>query len=300
MPGSPLRTGQVPPGECINDLSSDDANGMNYHYGGGGGTGGGCGGCRMLDGLRGLESQIPDGILPLIYDTDYQNLGGVWETLSPSEAGVLADALLLELDALSASNQEVYAALNGYLVAHEPFLAAQGDMFLNKSGNYGNPGDCSNNYFKYSDEVVCGGYEHGAITLSEASALQSLLNTIRPYASTDLQFVFDVLLARLVEAEGPTLGELLDGEDNPRFLQGPQPPEDSRTASTSSAGVLAIGNEHVQIQSFPNPFSRTATIQVSLADNDVISVHVYDVRGRRVATLVDGPLSAGRHSFTLE
>ena len=49
----------------------------------------------------------------------------------------------------------------------------------------------------------------------------------------------------------------------------------------------------------PNPFTDTAHILLSLAVAQPVRVEVYDVRGRRVETLHDGPLAAGTHGFTL-
>ncbi|MCD4733311.1 S8 family peptidase [bacterium] len=49
---------------------------------------------------------------------------------------------------------------------------------------------------------------------------------------------------------------------------------------------------------YPNPASEMVNIELSLANNSAASVVVYDLSGRRVATLVDGQLSAGRHNLT--
>ena len=47
--------------------------------------------------------------------------------------------------------------------------------------------------------------------------------------------------------------------------------------------------------SSPNPFVATTTVAFSLAQPAPTRVLVYDVAGRRVRTLFDGPLQAGRH-----
>ena len=48
----------------------------------------------------------------------------------------------------------------------------------------------------------------------------------------------------------------------------------------------------------PNPFSGSTTIRFELANAADVAVRVYDVMGREVATLVDGPLQAGPQSAT--
>ena len=50
----------------------------------------------------------------------------------------------------------------------------------------------------------------------------------------------------------------------------------------------------------PNPSTGSARVSFALPEAGPARVTVYDVRGRSVATLVDGPLSAGRHEATLD
>ncbi len=53
-------------------------------------------------------------------------------------------------------------------------------------------------------------------------------------------------------------------------------------------------------QNYPNPFNPTTTIAFSLPEARQVSLRVYDVLGRQVATLADQKLSAGQHTFTLD
>jgi len=48
-------------------------------------------------------------------------------------------------------------------------------------------------------------------------------------------------------------------------------------------------------QNHPNPFSGTSTIEFALPEHEHVTLTVFDVTGRRVATLVDGPVAAGMH-----
>ncbi|MEO0559233.1 MAG: T9SS type A sorting domain-containing protein [Bacteroidota bacterium] len=50
----------------------------------------------------------------------------------------------------------------------------------------------------------------------------------------------------------------------------------------------------------PNPFSGSTTIRFELANAADVAVRVYDVMGREVATLVEGPLQAGPQSATFD
>ncbi|MEM8601495.1 MAG: T9SS type A sorting domain-containing protein [Bacteroidota bacterium] len=51
---------------------------------------------------------------------------------------------------------------------------------------------------------------------------------------------------------------------------------------------------------YPNPVSTTATVGFTLATTEQARVEVFDLLGRRVATLTDGFRAAGRHTVTLD
>ena len=49
---------------------------------------------------------------------------------------------------------------------------------------------------------------------------------------------------------------------------------------------------------YPNPFNPTTTIAFDLPEASQVTLEVYDMMGRRVATLVDGNMAAGRYQAT--
>ena len=53
-------------------------------------------------------------------------------------------------------------------------------------------------------------------------------------------------------------------------------------------------------QNYPNPFAGRTTIEYDLAVPEAVRIEVYDVTGRRVATLVDETQSAGRYEVAWE
>jgi hypothetical protein len=48
-------------------------------------------------------------------------------------------------------------------------------------------------------------------------------------------------------------------------------------------------------QNFPNPFNPTTTIRFAIPQNEHVTLKVYDLLGREVATLVNEARSAGNH-----
>jgi hypothetical protein len=60
----------------------------------------------------------------------------------------------------------------------------------------------------------------------------------------------------------------------------------------------AVGSRTTKFDApFPNPASDSVTFAFSLADDGRVSLAVYDLAGRRVATLADTDLAAGRHEI---
>ena len=51
---------------------------------------------------------------------------------------------------------------------------------------------------------------------------------------------------------------------------------------------------------YPNPSASAVTVPVALAEAGAVRVGVFDVLGRRVAVLWDGPLAAGAHALRLD
>ncbi len=63
--------------------------------------------------------------------------------------------------------------------------------------------------------------------------------------------------------------------------------------------VSGLDNLSVALEDpYPNPSTDMVNVELSLANDSAATVVIYDLAGRRVATLIDGELSAGRHNLT--
>lgn len=51
---------------------------------------------------------------------------------------------------------------------------------------------------------------------------------------------------------------------------------------------------------YPNPFNHTTNLTLELAQQDEVQLEIYNIAGRKVATLADGQLEQGRHTFTFD
>lgn len=66
------------------------------------------------------------------------------------------------------------------------------------------------------------------------------------------------------------------------------------TAASAPIGEASTG---LQLHAAPNPFAGTTRLSFDLPRGGVVKLRIFDVKGRLVRTLVDGPLEAGSHRF---
>jgi len=74
---------------------------------------------------------------------------------------------------------------------------------------------------------------------------------------------------------------------------------DGKTDYSSIVNVTSAMPNTIKIMSaYPNPFNPSTTISISVPVASMITLNVFDVAGRQVATIMKGEVEAGTHNFT--
>jgi hypothetical protein len=74
---------------------------------------------------------------------------------------------------------------------------------------------------------------------------------------------------------------------------------DPASSTSVDVGPETVGRMELE-QNYPNPFNPSTQIRFTLDAGRQTRLTVYDVLGREVATLVNGPMAAGSHSVTFD
>ena len=142
----------------------------------------------------------------------------------------------------------------------------------------------------YALRVLIDPAAFGAIHTGRTTQFRLYFATAGTGTNTDRVLFADGDVTTPIAATLPTLSALI-GRGAPAL--------DITYEMPVAVGDPAEGAEGVSLlRSGPNPFNRGTTLRFALAHAGEATLSIYDVAGRRVATLVDGILPAGSHGIT--
>jgi len=133
--------------------------------------------------------------------------------------------------------------------------------------------------------------------LSEKNALYSANTSLYTKGADPLTFSTDGIFADGYQYQLATLTPNSEKGGYDSYLE-----VTIKGDSSTSSGYLEKENaKHFHLgQNYPNPAENETVIPVEILTNSFVSLNLYDVQGRKIATLCDRELSKGNHSFLVE
>lgn len=148
----------------------------------------------------------------------------------------------------------------------------------------------------------------GQVTLDDLSAPATLVDThVGGTFGIHVLPLDPAWMQSLVDAGAPYAGLRVDGkQDSASSLQistreiNPPTNRESKLVVRYGPGSLAVapaGPAGLALApNAPNPFREVTLLRFSIAQGAQVRLRIFDVTGREVRTLVNGPLAAGRHA----
>ena len=89
-----------------------------------------------------------------------------------------------------------------------------------------------------------------------------------------------------------------DSRENSTEGDRPQLTVNYTEATTSVSNEILAPSDFVLHQNYPNPFNPSTTINFRLAKSGLVTLKIFDLSGRGIKSLVEGPRDAGVHTVT--
>ena len=215
---------------------------------------------------------------------EYNNddFGCVWLTPAGAEFGPLADVSLFNNDCPRIHNFNVLAPASGGV----------GNLHFTPGTGATAPTYPAVSFAQIARENLVGG-DGGYKTVVDGFSFHDLSEV--GYSSEECANDTLAIIAGCADLFGPELDWMLEGGAAP-FIKWRYPCMDVSVDDGDDTHVS--GPVNYLYASRPNPFRTAATIRFSLAGDGPVKIAVYDVAGRLIRTLHDGPAKGGENTLT--
>jgi hypothetical protein len=119
------------------------------------------------------------------------------------------------------------------------------------------------------------------------------VDSIRWAATTEDGSPFDAARPRGLDFSADGMTAYISTFSAPNSVQ-----KHMKSDGNSNEVVNQLPNGYALDQNYPNPFNPTTNINYSLQNAGHVTLKVYDMTGREIATLVNGRMNAGAHTVT--
>lgn len=143
-----------------------------------------------------------------------------------------------------------------------------------------------------SDGIHTGG--NRVIAVDKNLTSSGFVNT-----TSDFDGLQDENRVRLLKANSTAAFGYRELNDPYRRMLYTYPEQTEHTVSNEEEGSQGI-NSFSLIQNYPNPFNPSTNISFSLPSSGEVSLKVYNLLGQEVAALVNGRMTSGTHTVTLD
>jgi len=109
----------------------------------------------------------------------------------------------------------------------------------------------------------------------------------------DLKLSQSKFKTKVFSFDGKKNIELINSEDNTIENK-----KDGITGNSPKESAANLPTEFALLQNYPNPFNPSTTINYELPASNFVTLKIYDLVGKEVATLVNEKLDAGRYTAT--
>ncbi|MFZ1461354.1 MAG: T9SS type A sorting domain-containing protein, partial [Ignavibacteria bacterium] len=103
---------------------------------------------------------------------------------------------------------------------------------------------------------------------------------------------------KMSESKFKTIVFAFDGKKNIELVNSDDNSIEGVTGKLTNESITNIPAEFALGQNYPNPFNPSTTINYDLPSSNFVTLKIYDLVGKEVATLVNEKLDAGRYTAT--